>query len=120
MKWPALPVCFAVPCLLCLGLGCGSNRGGATGAGTSAGPKLDDMTAKVQSVDRTKMQIHVVAEGKEQDIPFTKQTKFYSGDGFDISDLGGLSRALQGVNATIKTEAKDGQKVAVEVRALPK
>jgi hypothetical protein len=27
---------------------------------------------------------------------------------------------LQGVNATIKTEAKDGQKVAVEVRALPK
>jgi hypothetical protein len=119
MKWLALPAWFAVPCLVFFGVGCGSNRSGSTGPGTSAGPKLNEMTAKVRSVDRGKMQILVVTDGKEQEVPFTKQTKFFSGDGFDISDLGGLSRALQGANATIKTDTKDGQKVAVEVRALP-
>jgi hypothetical protein len=63
------------------------------------------------------MVIQCVADGKQTEVPFASQTKFFSGDGFDISDSANLSRAFQGVQATIRMDHQAGKEVVVEARA---
>jgi hypothetical protein len=97
--------------------GCGPSSSTSPAPGGQASSTNATITAKVQSVLRDKMVIQCVVDGKQTEVPFAKQTKFFSGDGFDISDSGNLSRAFQGVQATIRTERQAGKDVAVEVRA---
>lgn len=77
------------------------------------------MTAKVLTIDGDKMQLHVEINGKEQDVPFTKETKFLNVDGHELVNpkMEDLDRGFKGVTANIVTEKKDGKEIATRVQA---
>ena len=117
MRMIATALWLGVAALVAITSGCGSSSSTSTAPSAQVSSKGATITAKVQAILRDKMVIQCVVDGKPTEVPFTKQTKFFSGDGFDISDSANLSRAFQGVQAIIHTDQQAGKEVAVEVRA---
>jgi hypothetical protein len=114
MKLLHAPIWFRLMILALFVGGCGSKQDGS-----DRGPKLPEITAQFKSMDRNKMMLNLLVDGKEKELPFTKQTKFFSGDGFDISEMRDLSRGLKNAMVTVKLDKKEGKDVAIEVRAHP-
>jgi hypothetical protein len=79
-----------------------------------------EIKGKVKSVDADKMVITVTADGKDQEVQITDDTKLLNTKGDPHKDrekaLKQLKKLKEGANVTVTTEKKGAKQVATEIK----